>query len=133
MRCKSGVTRNQRWAYWSAAASDYRSHPLLGSGAGTYGAYLVAHPRSNARALDGHNLYLETLAELGPIAQSFLDRRLYAGEAGLLFLLASLVFLRGASGTLAAPTAIAAVSLPGWLAGRRPHPGAAGRRTGRRT
>lgn len=64
---------------------------------------------------------------LALIAQGFLARRLYPGEAALLFAAASLVFVRAASGALAVPAPIAAVPHPEgtrrWLAGRRPHPG----------
>jgi hypothetical protein len=58
-----------RASYYSVAWRDYTAHPLLGSGAGTYG---FAWARSGKEvafggALDAHSLYLETLAELGPI------------------------------------------------------------------
>jgi hypothetical protein len=48
---------------------QYLSHPLLGSGAGTYGRFWLESGRVAqwGGALDAHSLYLETLAELGPI------------------------------------------------------------------
>ena len=47
------------------AVEEWRGHRLLGTGAGTYAQYWMA-ARSNAgKVLDVHNLYLETLAELG--------------------------------------------------------------------
>jgi O-Antigen ligase len=58
-----------RSSYYHVAWREYRAHPLLGSGAGTFGRYWL-HLGSPARfggALDAHSLYLETLAELGPL------------------------------------------------------------------
>jgi hypothetical protein len=59
-----------RASYWHVAWHDeYLAHPVLGSGAGTFGFYWVRHgdPLKYGGALDAHSLYLETLAELGPI------------------------------------------------------------------
>ena len=56
-----------RPGYWRVAWSEYVHHAWLGSGAGTFGRYWrAAHP-FGLGALDAHNLYLETLAELGPV------------------------------------------------------------------
>ena len=59
-----------RASYWHVAwHSEYRAHPLLGSGAGTFAYYWEASGRQGelGGALDAHSLYLETLAELGPL------------------------------------------------------------------
>ncbi len=73
--------RQPRSSYFHVAWHDqYRAHPLFGSGAGTFGHYWERSgliPRWGG-ALDAHSLYLETLAELGPL--------------GLLLLLAFLLF-----------------------------------------
>jgi O-antigen ligase len=53
--------------YWSVAWKDVQEHPLLGSGAGTFGNFWLHHPASGGYAHDAHNLYLESLAELGPL------------------------------------------------------------------
>lgn len=53
--------------YWSVAWKDVEENPLLGSGAGTFGNFWLHHPTSGGYAHDAHNLYLETLAELGPL------------------------------------------------------------------
>ena len=58
-----------RRSYYSVAWHDYTAHPLFGSGAGTYG---FSWARSGKElefggALDAHSIYLETLAELGPV------------------------------------------------------------------
>src|SRR5438270_2999224 len=51
---------------WRAAWHDWEAHRLLGSGAGTFEQFWLAHRRTSANARDAHSLYLETLAELGP-------------------------------------------------------------------
>lgn len=56
-----------RPAIWLVALDDYRQHPLLGSGAGTFQQFWYAHRRSPLDIRDAHNLYLQTLAELGPV------------------------------------------------------------------
>jgi hypothetical protein len=58
-----------RASYYSVAWHDYTAHPLLGSGAGTYGFVWArsGKPAEFGGALDAHSLYLEMLAELGPI------------------------------------------------------------------
>lgn len=82
---RSGATE-PRASYFSVAWHDQvAAHPLLGTGAGTFGLYWARSGKALARggALDAHSLYLETLAELGP--------------PGLLLLLAWLLApLRGA-------------------------------------
>ena len=62
-------TGGYRPAYWHVAWREYVAHPWLGSGAGTFRDYWERHGDQNllAGALDAHNLYLETLAELGPV------------------------------------------------------------------
>ena len=52
--------------YWRVAWEDYEEHPLLGSGAGTYGDYWLAHPGNASFTRTAHSLYLQSLAELGP-------------------------------------------------------------------
>ena len=50
---------------WRVAWSDFRAHPLLGSGAGTYQRYWLQDRPVPSEAVNAHNLYAETLAELG--------------------------------------------------------------------
>jgi hypothetical protein len=52
---------------WRVAWDDYRAHPALGSGAGTFQRAWIRSPKSNFNVHDAHGLYIETLAELGPI------------------------------------------------------------------
>jgi hypothetical protein len=58
-----------RSTYWHVAWREYADHPILGSGAGTFAHYWVQSGEVPAYggALDAHSLYLEMLAELGPI------------------------------------------------------------------
>jgi O-antigen ligase len=60
------VTEN-RLRYWEVAWADFRDHPLLGSGAGTFGDYWLAHRSTEAFSRTAHSLYLQSLAELGPV------------------------------------------------------------------
>lgn len=68
------LTTGYRPAYWHIAWQEYAAHPWLGSGAGTFGDYWQRHGNQAIAggALDAHNLYLETLAELGPIGLALL-------------------------------------------------------------
>ena len=60
--------------------------PLLGTGAGTFGRYWAASGKALdlGGALDAHSLYLETLAELGPLGLSLLLAMLLAPLRGAL-------------------------------------------------
>jgi len=50
---------------WTAAWGDFRAHPALGSGAGSFEPYWYRHRPDLQNVRDAHSLYLETLAELG--------------------------------------------------------------------
>lgn len=64
---------NGRAALWGLAWDDARRHPLLGAGPGTYERYFLAHqPPDVSRVRDAHGLYIETLAELGPLGLALL-------------------------------------------------------------
>ena len=59
---------NGRAQMWRLAWDDATAHPLLGAGAGTYERYFLAHQPANvSRVRNAHSLYMETLAELGPV------------------------------------------------------------------
>jgi hypothetical protein len=58
-------SNNGRIVLWHAAWRDFTTHPVFGSGAGSYGAWWLAHRTSSAFVEDAHNLYLQTLGELG--------------------------------------------------------------------
>jgi O-antigen ligase len=59
----SGHTRAQ---YWAVASREVRENPLLGGGGGTFRRYWLRYRPAPIDVLNAHNLYLETLAELGP-------------------------------------------------------------------
>jgi hypothetical protein len=64
---------NGRADLWRLAWDDANGHPFLGAGAGTYERYFLRHqPPDVSRVRDAHGLYIETLAELGPIGLALL-------------------------------------------------------------
>jgi hypothetical protein len=58
---------SRRAELWHAAWHDYESDPVLGSGPGTYEQYWNQHRTIQHKVRDAHSLYLEVLAELGPL------------------------------------------------------------------
>jgi O-antigen ligase len=77
---------NIRRSYWNAALHDYAAHPVLGSGAGSFGRYWALHKTTKLGALDAHSLFLESLAELGlvglALVVAYLVTVLLAARAG---------------------------------------------------
>src|SRR5439155_425690 len=72
-----GVASNQRSIvslagenrprYWHVAWHEYEDNPVLGSGAGTFDEYWLQYRTVPSFARDAHSLYIESLAELGPL------------------------------------------------------------------
>jgi hypothetical protein len=63
----------ERAGYWRVAWHVVTAHPWLGSGGGTFGrAWLEQGPPALAGALDAHGVYIEALAELGPVGLGLL-------------------------------------------------------------
>jgi O-antigen ligase len=62
----------QRIPQWKVAWREYRTHPLLGSGLGSYERYWNQYRNEPFQVLNVHNLYLETLTELGPLGLGLL-------------------------------------------------------------
>ena len=63
----------ERAGYWRVAWHVVAAHPWLGSGGGTFGrAWLEQGPPALEGALDAHGLYIEALAELGPVGLGLL-------------------------------------------------------------
>jgi hypothetical protein len=56
-----------RLPFWRAALVDYAAHPLLGSGPGSFAAAWLRYRDVADSTLDAHSLYLQTLAEIGPL------------------------------------------------------------------
>jgi hypothetical protein len=65
----SGHTRSD---YWTAAWHEARDHPLLGGGGDTFRRYWLRYRPVPAGVLNAHSLYLEMLAELGPVGLALL-------------------------------------------------------------
>jgi tetratricopeptide (TPR) repeat protein len=65
-------TGSYRAELWEEAWDDFRANAALGSGPGTYAQYWNLHRPIPHIVRDAHNLYLETLAELGPIGLALL-------------------------------------------------------------
>jgi O-Antigen ligase len=64
---------NGRADLWRLAWDDAKGHPVLGAGAGAYERYFLRYqPPRVGRVRDAHGLYVETLAELGPIGLAVL-------------------------------------------------------------
>jgi hypothetical protein len=61
-----------RTIVWHHAWHDARAHPVLGSGAGTYEFWYLRHRTDGSKVRDAHTLYLEMLAEVGPIGLALL-------------------------------------------------------------
>ncbi len=66
------VSGNGRADYWRVAARMVERNPLRGAGAGAFTARWARERPVEVEARDAHNLYLETLAELGPIGLAVL-------------------------------------------------------------
>jgi hypothetical protein len=56
-----------RLPQWRVANNEFGRHPLLGSGAGTYELFWFKYRPYVGQIRDAHNLYLETLGELGVV------------------------------------------------------------------
>ena len=57
---------------WDSAWRGYEEHPLLGLGAGGYEQHWLQDRPFEHKVRDAHSLYLETLAELGPVGLALL-------------------------------------------------------------
>jgi O-antigen ligase len=57
--------------YWTVALDQWRENVWLGSGAGTFAIYWLRE-ESESAVLDAHSLYVESLAEVGPVGLTLL-------------------------------------------------------------
>lgn len=60
-------SNNGRLDGWGVAVDNFRSRPWVGSGAGTFEILWNRDRPFEFQTIDGHSLYLETLAELGVV------------------------------------------------------------------
>jgi tetratricopeptide (TPR) repeat protein len=72
---------HERGHYWRVAWHELIANPVLGSGAGTFADWWLRLRTVPQSSHEAHSLYLETLAELGPLGLALL---LLAFGAGLL-------------------------------------------------
>ena len=56
-----------RWQFWTAAVDEWRSAPVVGSGAGAFSAWWAEHGSLAMYVRNAHSLYLESLGELGAV------------------------------------------------------------------
>ncbi len=63
---------HERGEYWSVALGASADHPFLGTGAGTFGQVWLEERDAPRAALAAHGLYVETLAEQGPVGLALL-------------------------------------------------------------
>jgi O-Antigen ligase len=66
------LSGNGRADHWEVALDQRREHPWLGSGAGTFEQSWYENRSVATPVRDAHSLYLETLAELGPVGLALL-------------------------------------------------------------
>jgi O-antigen ligase len=57
---------------WASAWDQFAEHPVTGAGAGSFEQYWLEHRTFAGKVRDAHSLYLETLAELGPLGLALL-------------------------------------------------------------
>ena len=58
---------SDRSAFWTVAAGEFGRHPLLGSGAGTYGQVWLERRSTVESVRDAHSVLLESVSELGVV------------------------------------------------------------------
>lgn len=63
----ASASGNGRSDFWSVALREAEANPLLGGGAGSYERWWFRLRPTPFAARDAHSLYLESLAELGPV------------------------------------------------------------------
>jgi O-Antigen ligase len=74
---------NGRWQMWTAAAEQFRAHPIVGDGAGSFQSWWERHRPLVLFVRDAHSLYMETLGELGVVGLGFLLAALGAGAVAI--------------------------------------------------
>lgn len=61
-----------RYQFWSSAAREFESKPLTGTGSGTFQLWWTRDGDFAAPVVDTHNLYMQTLGELGLVGLALL-------------------------------------------------------------
>jgi hypothetical protein len=65
-------SNNGRIELWHAAWDEFRAHPIVGSGGGGFERWWLEHRTSGQQVRDAHNLYAQTLGELGIVGLALL-------------------------------------------------------------
>ena len=73
------MSGNGRWQLWESAWAQFREHPIVGEGAGTYEAWWAENGTLDLFVRDAHSLYLEVLGEVGVVGFVLLVAALVAG------------------------------------------------------
>jgi len=60
-----GTAGQGRWQFWQVAVDAYHTAPWHGIGAGTFEFFWDRNATIDGKVIDAHNLYVQTLAELG--------------------------------------------------------------------
>ena len=60
-------SNNGRIVLWHAAWRDFAAHPVVGSGAASFARVWLADRKSTYLVTDAHDLYVQTLAEVGVV------------------------------------------------------------------
>ncbi len=66
------LSNHGRTVLWRSALDDFRAHPVVGSGAGSFGRWWLAHRTTFYSVGEAHNLYVQTLAEGGVVGFALL-------------------------------------------------------------
>jgi O-antigen ligase len=61
----TSLNNNGRVVQWELAVENFSSHPLLGSGAGTFGQVWAKEGKGHFHVVNAHSLYFEALSNLG--------------------------------------------------------------------
>lgn len=75
---------NGRIDHWRVALRNFRRHPVIGSGAGTYEVAWLQHRRTPLTVVNAHSMFLGLLSDLGLLGGGLLVLALVAMGAGLL-------------------------------------------------
>lgn len=76
---------NGRWQLWEVGWDGFEEQPLRGIGSGGYMSYWAEHATIGGTVRNAHNLYLETLTELGLIGGLLFAVFLFAALGGALW------------------------------------------------
>jgi len=91
-----------RWQNWDVAAGEFRSSPVVGTGAGDYRFWWNAGRPMDQSVQNAHSLYLEALAESGVIGLLLIAGAMLAVVAGV-----ALALRRGVPDGVARPLVVA--------------------------